>query len=876
MAGRRGGRAQEAMTGTTIGQYRITGKLGQGGMGVVYRAEDTRLNRPVALKFLSPGVLDDASRKRFLREAQTAAQVQHPHICPIYDIGEADGRMYIAMAYLEGNTVAQLLAGGPLNQGLAIDIGIQVTQALEQAHKRGVIHRDIKSSNIMVSPEGNVSLLDFGLALIPDASRITNEGSSVGTPAYMSPEQAQGHTVDSRTDIWSLGVVLFEMVTGHLPFRGQPVLALLSRIVTAQAPLVSEVRPEAGKELDPVVSVALSKNPADRWQSAAEFGLQLQSVRDGRRATTQTIVALPATEEVVIKPHTLTLKWTKRRTFASIGILGLLALSGLAYWGVQKMVRPAERQVAVLPFEVVGNDAETRVMSDGLVETLTAQLTQLEQFQGKVQVVPASEIRSRKIANAEDARKHYGANLVITGSAQRWGERLQFTFTLVDAAKLRQVGSKSVEYDAANPMALRNGAIDAIVRLLDVELTPAARRAVTQGDTGTGNAYTEYLRGRGYLARYDSGQNLELATASLQRAIDLDPKYALARAALAEALWWKALRTNDKHWAGRAVEEAERAVKVDDSLAAAHVTLGKIYSESGRREEGLKQLLRAQELAPDNAEALRALASLYVSLGRVKEAEVAYVDSTRRRPTDWYGHLLLGFFYLQRGRFSEAETALRTARQLTPDNEVIYRNLAAAYVRQGRYKEAQDQLLAALKIEPSARTYSTLGIAYYYNGRMQEAASALEAAIDLDSSNYMSWGNLGSVYRHVSGSEAKAKAAFLRAIELGLKGLEVTPNDPRIRANLAEYHSKLGQKREALEQLDAIPPADRERFVDRVVLVYELLGQRDKAIEAVRSSSLQVSFLQYIKDDPDLGALWQDPSLQRAIAGRRAELSRTN
>lgn len=862
------------MIGASIGPYRITGRLGQGGMGVVYQAEDTRLNRAVALKLLPEGKLDQTRRMRFVREAHVAAQVQHPHICPIYDIGEADGQLYIAMALLEGKTVAQMIAAGPLNTGLALDIAIQITQALEQAHRRGVVHRDIKSSNIMVSPDGNASLLDFGLALMPDASRLTTEGFTMGTPPYMSPEQAQGLAVDYRTDIWSLGIVLFEMITGSLPFRAEQPLALFHSIVTGCTPSLTALRPEAGPEVERVVEVALEKNPAARWQSAAEMGAQLQAVRNSRRATTQTVAEIPTL--AASTAQTLPLRRTSRRLLAGLAISGLVAMSALAYLGVRKAILPAQRQVAVLPLEVVGNDADARVMADGLVETVTAQLTQLEQFAGKMQVVPSSEIRARKIQSAEDARKQYGANLVISGSAQRWGDRLQFTFTLIDAARLRQVGSKSIEFDSSNPIAFRNGAIDSVVGLLDVELSPAARKAVARGETSTGNAYMEYLRGRGYLARYDAGQNLEHALESLQRAVNLDPGYALARAALAEALWWKALRTNDTHWKDRATQEAEKAVSLDDNLAAAHAALGRIYTESGRHEEALKQLKRARELAPDSAEPLRALASLYVSLGRVKEAEAAFLDATRRRPTDWYGHLLLGYFYLQRGRFAEAERALLAARQLTPDSEVVYRNLGVVYIRQGRYKDARDQLLAALKLEPAARTYSTLGLAYYYDGRLAEAASALEASIDLDSSNYMSWGNLGTIYRHMAGSEIKAKAAFSRAVELGEKGLVVTPNDPRIRANIAEYMAKLGQKQEALSQLDAIAPVDRERFLDRVVLVYELTGDRAKAIAAIRSSSLQVAFLQYIKDDPDLAGLWKDPALQRAISERRAELAKTS
>ncbi|MEO7649042.1 MAG: tetratricopeptide repeat protein, partial [Bryobacteraceae bacterium] len=825
-------------------------------------------------------VLSEVSKLRFRNEAQAAARVHHPNICPIYEIDEVDGRLFFAMAHLEGNTISELLAAGPLDVRLALELAIQIANGLEEAHRHGVVHRDIKSSNVLVSRRGHACILDFGLALQDGFTRLTQEGRRCGTPAYMSPEQANGTDVDPRTDIWSLGVVLYEMITGRPPFGNGHDVALLHRILNVKTPTLASLRADVPVELQAVIDTALAKQPADRWPSALRMAAALQSILDQspariatshEEASTQTLGPAPAPPESTPAPRLL-----KRKQALAAGLVFAAAASVAGFFRLREApasrdVVPAEKNIAVLPFEVIGGDESTRAISDGVMETLTAKLTQLEQFQGKFVVVPSSEVRTGKITSVAEARRAYGVNLVITGGAQKWGSKIQFSINLVDAAKLRQIGSRTFDYDAVDAIALRDGAVRQVVSLLEVELTPAAQRTVTQGETGAPGAYSEYLQGRGHLARYDIAGNIDRAITNFSSAVQQDPNYALAFAGLGEAYWWKARQTSDKHWAKRAVENAERAVQLDSKLTVAHAKLGALYGYSGRPDDAIRELRQALQLDPSSAEAYRDLAKVYTTVGRYGEAETAYLEAIRHRPTDWYGNLLLGIFYRQRGRYSEAEEAYRRARTLTPGNEVVYRNLAALYIHQGRYQEARDQLQASLKIQPVARTYNSLGVACYYEHRFQEAASAFETAIDLDSSFYTFWGNAGNAYRWIPGDRAKAEMAFRRAIELAEKRLEVMPMDYSIRANLAEYRAKLGDAKKALLEIEKIPPVVQATFADRIVLVHELGGHRGQAIAAVRSASADTGVIQQVKNDPELSRLWNDPAFQKMLP----ELSKT-
>lgn len=840
--------------GDIISRYRIIGPLGKGGMGVVYRAEDTRLNRTVALKFLPAESLSDDDKVRFLNEAQAAARVRHASICPIYDIEEADGQIFIAMACLEGETLFHRIQRGPLDAAVAVNTSLQVLAGLEKAHEAGIVHRDVKSGNILIGTDGLACILDFGLAVWSGATRVTVVGYTVGTPGYMSPEQMLGSAVDCRSDIWSMGVVLYEMLTGSLPFRREQSVAIAHAIVTADVPPM----PGVPSELVAVVRRALAKRPADRWQTAAEMAaaLRRQLVRGDAEAT-QTVL-LPSISHEVLSTRKA---W---RWYAAAA--GVLALCGslAVYWS-----RPPHiLQVAVVPFNVIGTAESTRNISDGFVEVLTTALSEVEETQGKFMTVPASEIRRRHIDSVEEARRVYGVDLAITGSAIPAGQKIEFTANLVDAAKQRTLNGKHFDYDPTDPIASRDRAVTSVVKLLKVNLGTASKAAINAGDTKQPGAYTAYLEGRGLLSRYDLPGNIDKAIAAFQAAARQDPNYALAYTGLAEAYWHNGRIAGDKSMAGLAIENAQHAVQLDPNLSQAHAVLGQVYGAFGRQQDAVIELKKALQQWPGNADATRELARVYENLGQFREAESSYLSSIKARPADWYGYLLLGLFYNRQERYTDAITMFTIARRLTPDNDAIATDLGNALLHQGRYKEAERELRAVLKSKPSARTYAAVARVYAYEHRFADAASASEMALRLDSTRYVYYGNAAINYKW-AGDRVKAAAALQKAIELVSALLEVTPDNYNARADLAEYRARSGDRAGALAEIGRIPEAGRPARASELAVAYELTGHRSEAIRLIAANLKNAASFSMIEDDPDLADLSKSEEFQKAIGANR-------
>ena len=371
------------------------------------------------------------------------------------------------------------------------------------------------------------------------------------------------------------------------------------------------------------------------------------------------------------------------------------------------------------------------------------------------------------------------------------------------------------------------------------------------------------------MARYDVRGNIERALAAFQEAVRQDPKYALAWAGLGDAYGKKAYQATDKQWRTLAMESIHRAIQIDPGLAAPHVKLSVILAANGQAAEAVEEARKALSIAPDNSEGFRALAAAFVAAGQFDDAEQAYLDAIRRQPADWTVHFTLGNFYMRQGRPAQARAAWESARKLTPDNEMVHRSLAILSANEGRFKEASDMLERTLKFEPGGRTYSTLGVTLYYQRRYAEAAAALQSAVSLDPGVYLIWGNLGTVLRHLPGQEQKATAAFAKAIELGGKVLQAKPADRNTWANMAEYHAKLGQREQALREIQQIPVADRNAYPDRLVLAYELIGERRRAIEMLLSLPANATGWNYIRRDPDLDALWADPALESLRRAKR-------
>ncbi|MCH6574986.1 MAG: serine/threonine protein kinase, partial [Bacteroidetes bacterium] len=409
------------MIGKTISHYKIIEKLGEGGMGVVYKAEDTKLKREVAIKFLPRFIsANKEERQRFEIEAQAAASLNHPNITTIHSIEDVDDQLFIVMEYIDGIELKDKIKSGPISTDEVINIANQIAEGLDVAHKKGIIHRDIKSSNIMITKDGKVKIMDFGLAKIKGGTELTKIGSTVGTAAYMSPEQARGEGVDQRTDIWSFGVVLYEMLTGQLPFKGDYEQAVIYSILNEEPKLITELRRDIPSRLAHIVKRILKKNSKDRYQTTAELVDDLKIVTKD-----------PDGESIIIQQKAGTKKSgrffsNKKKLLTTSGVIILLIFlssflpSGLEFFksllGFKS--EPSEQHLLVLPLTNIGGDEDKQAFCDGLMETLSSKLTQVEQFDGSLWVVPSSEVIRNKISSPDEAYQRYGVNLAVTGSLQ--------------------------------------------------------------------------------------------------------------------------------------------------------------------------------------------------------------------------------------------------------------------------------------------------------------------------------------------------------------------------------------------------------------------------------------------------------------------------
>jgi eukaryotic-like serine/threonine-protein kinase len=855
--------------GRTISHYHVKERLGGGGMGVVYKAEDTRLHRTVALKFLPPELTRDVdARARFVQEARAASALDHPNICAVHDIDETpEGESFICMAYCEGETLKHRLQRGRPPLVEAVGWAEQICRGLAKAHERGIVHRDIKPANVIVTDEGVVKIVDFGLAKLIGSASLTHTGTLVGTAGYVAPEQARGALVDHRADIWSLGVVLYEMVTGRLPFRAEHAQALLLAVLHDREPAVASLRPDAPPALAELIHRCLRKNPGERYQSAHELADELRRIRSELESGTgSTATGQPPPRR----------RWggLERAAWAALalvaliaGLLAVAARSGLLERLAHLSRLPDDRHVAVLPFVNVGGDPGGQAFCDGLVETLTSKLTELTPLQRHLWVVPASEVRARKLDSAESARREFGVNLAVTGSVQRGEDRVRVTLNLVDAASLRQISSAVIDDLRSHLAGLQDGAAGELAAMLEVPLDDPTRARLARGASTVTGAYELFLEGRGALQRFEKPGNLDAAVASFSAALARDPAYAAADAGLAEACFrlWKTRK--DPEWLAKAEEACNRALALEPRLAAAHVTRGMIRIGTGKYEDAAAELERAIAAEPGNRDAYRELARAYAALGRPAEAEATYKQAIALDPSFWVSYNTLGNFYLEQGRFHDALAQYQKVTELVPDNHWGYNNLGGLYFYLGQTDMARAAFARSLAVEPNYGAYSNLGTIAFQAGKYDEAVEMYRKALEFDSSDYATWGNLAAATRWAGGDATRAQPLYQRAAAMAAERLAVNPRDPAVLADLAAYDAELGRKDEArallLRALAATP--DEPGVMFQAGVTYERLGDRAHALEWIGKALAHGYPRAEVARAPDLDALRADPAFTHTL-----------
>jgi len=670
------------MIGKTISHYKILEKLGEGGMGIVYRALDTKLGRTVALKFLPPAG-GEKEKARLIREARAVAQLDHPNICTVYEIGDLEGIPYIAMAYIEGETLKDRVENGPLAMNEIIDYTRQIARGLQSAHRKQITHRDIKSANIMITPDGQIKIMDFGLAKLAGRTQLTQEGSTAGTVMYMSPEQAHGEDVDHRTDIWSFGVVLYEMLTGRLPFQSEYETAAVYSILNEDPPPIGNFNPDVPAELEAIVMRTLQKNKEDRYQLLDELLTDLD-VFSG------TAVRRIAWRRV----------FTGRKPFlyAAAVFLLLLVVVAVFFLGSPVPEVQAIESIAVLPFTNLSNDPDQDYFSDGMMEEILDRLFKI----GDLKVI--SRTSSMRYRNTDKSIKEIAGELgvasILEGSVRRMGNNVRITVQLIDAGTDAHLWSEIYDGDLSDLSRLffiQSEVAQSVARELKAVLSPQEIQLVEKIPTNNTEAYEAFLKGRFY--RFKLTRNdLETANKYFEMAVEKDPEFAAAYAgiAVAEQVYVQ-MGYKSPQEAGPVIQKnLFKALELDSTNAEVQYTLGVIAIwamwDWNRGEEALK---KAIAINPNHAEAHAYYSHLLNITGRPEEA-MAEIELALK--LDPHNPLLISLYSIDLmfvRRFDDAIKAARKAIQMEPASPVAYTALTTSLHLTGSYEEAWESLKIA-------------------------------------------------------------------------------------------------------------------------------------------------------------------------------------
>jgi tetratricopeptide (TPR) repeat protein/predicted Ser/Thr protein kinase len=869
-----------SLTGKTVGRFVIRKPLGAGGMGQVYLAEDTILQRVVAIKRMAPGPQEnDRDRKRLLKEAQRASALNHPNIAGVYDVIENGDELLLVMEYVEGTTL-RVKAQRRMDVPEFLNIAIQCADGLAAAHQKDIVHGDIKPENLMLTPAGRVKILDFGVARrptltaesdSPTASLATMTGSLSGTPAYMAPEVLTQRPYDGRADIFSLGLVFYEMLGGTQPFQTDSFVGTVARVLHDAIPPLSTIAAKVPPGVEAIIKRMLAKDPAERYAKAEEVAADLRAVQRGeqpsaatwlggkpkRRIATRTMliggVALLLVLAAIPLRHQIA-KW-----------MGAGASPGSSTFGISGA--PVLQTLAVLPVSSADADPQLAALGNGLGETLTAKMTRLG-VDHSLQVVSSSELRARHVTKMEEARQEFGATLGLQISLQRSADLVRVAYTLADAKTGRVLGGNTMDVPISDPFAMEDQVSGGVASALGLELRAEERRELASHGTGLPDAYNYFLQGCGYLEK--GPESMDSAITLFARALELDPNYGLAQAELGTAYWSKYESGKDKKFIPKARQACSKAVELGNAGASGHVCLGVLENGAGNYEKAVEEFTRAIQLDPSSDGAYTGMASAYERLGKLNDAEKTYQQVINLRPRYWKGYNQLGIFYCRQSQYDKCAAMFQKVAELTPDSFRGYANMGAAYLADGKYNEAIQPLKKSLQVRATPGTYTNLGTAYFHLRNFPEAAKAYAEATRLNDHDYLLWGNLGEA-QNFAGNRQEAEAAYRKGIALAEETLKVNPHEPDVLRNLANYHVMLGERAPALKYLNqalAYGKSDKE-ILFSAALVYNRLGETGTALEWL-SKALQAGYsLTTVRESPDLDNLHNNPRYQALVQGKQ-------
>jgi serine/threonine protein kinase/Tfp pilus assembly protein PilF len=727
------------MIGQTISHYKILDKIGSGGMGIVYKAEDTKLQRHVAIKFLPPELTrDPESKERFVKEARAASALDHPNICTIYEIGKTkDELFFIAMAYYGGENLKSKIERAPLSVEKTVDLGIQIAQGLSKAHEQGIVHRDIKPANIMVTDDGLVKILDFGLAKLADQSRITQTGTTYGTTSYMSPEQTKGEGVDPRTDIWSLGVVLYEALSGMRPFKGDYGQAVVYSILNDDPDPVTDFRSDIPAELGEIVNRCLDKEPANRFQSMDDLHNDLRWLKEESRLDT-----MPYTKPVYPKLR-------KRRSHPIIIPLFLILFAILTVAGYFLLLKPAmekststdaeettaygwENSIAVLPFADLSPLKDQEYFCDGMTDEIIAKLSSL----GVLKVISRTSVMQYK--NESVDIKEIGQRLnvanILEGSIRREGDRVRVIAQLINAQDGFHLWADTYEREMESVFEVQEDVARTIADVMRVKLTEDNLAQLASDRPKNVEAYEYYLRGMHTLTnKYEvtaKEEDFQIALQMFDQAIAVDPDYAYPYVGLAWAYADRFNIKNEEEDISRSVQNCEKAFELNPNLAEANSAKATAHLLRLELDEAYQGFKRALELNPNKAMLIRETAGFYRNIGLYDQAVKLYTKALELDPLNIMTHVVLIMSLMNSGQFDEAKARIDKALELEPSSLWCLKFKAELFVLMKELEKAEKIIAQGEEIRPgSSFMKDPKAILYASKGMEAEALALRDSAL---------------------------------------------------------------------------------------------------------------------------------------------------
>jgi len=859
-------------------RYRVEALLGTGGMGKVYKARDKELDRTVALKILRPDVVEDPlALQRFKQELQLASRITHPNILRIHDLGECRGMKFISMQYVEGGDLYQILKkDGALPLARALPIMMQLCEALQAAQAANVVHRDLKPQNILIGANDQAFISDFGLAtsIESSAAGMTRTGAILGTPKYMSPEQVQGKPVDQRTDIYSLGLIFYEILTGVLPFSGDSTYQLMYQRVHELPGRPELVNPDIPPYLSAIVLRCIERDPELRYQNAGEVLGDLK-----REAVSASNVA--STPPSGMAATTTTTKAKTSRWIIAGGILA--GIVGLILFGVylQRIhpgvfglgtrtgtsgdtVQGARQSVLLLPLRRMKEDPALATQADGILTSLSSRLSQFKSLQ--IETLPTDNSVNPQ-DSPQQLAKQLGTKVYLTGSLDEVKEKLNVQFSLQDTATGRAVWSHTFSAVPQDVFAMQDDIYTKLLGALNVKPSAEELALGANRPTENVNAYGLYLQGRSALRNQRSEPTLHAAINLYNQALKSDPSFGLAYAGLADAYLDLYQLTKDASLPEKALGAALQANQLAGNDPEAHSSLGSVYMATGKNSEAVAEFKAALKLAPNSDEGYRRLGSAWRAAGQKAESLAAYQHSVDLNPYYWLNYAMLGSAELAFGENDKALAAYQRVTQLVPNRAEGYNGLGVVYFQQGKWADCIPAFQKAMSIEPSAETASNLGTAFFFVLRYDDAIKAFQEAARLNPHSQAIAGNLADAYR-AAGQKDAARTEYDRAIALAMEDYKVNSRDAETVASLALYYAKKGDATQSLafmRRARTLQP-DAVEFLDDEAVVNALANRPKEALDAVKAALAKGYPAEELKNDPELKSLQALPEFQRLIS----------